>query len=195
MLLHGIGSSGDDLIGLADVWGEAFPQTAFHSPHAPYPFDDAPFGYQWYSRRTDQKRVSGLYGVEETVNVYVDALLAEYNVPPSRCVLVGFSQGSIVSLHVAPRRHVALGGVVGFSGRFATAETLHHELANRTPICLIHGADDKVLPSNGSVEGATLLSELAIPNELHVLPGLGHAIDARGMEKATQFVRGILSES
>ena len=195
VLLHGIGASGDDLIGLADAWADALPHTVFHSPNAPLHFDDAPFGYQWYSRRTDQSRVSGLYEVEGTVNAYVDDLLARYELAPARCVLVGFSQGSIVSLHVAPRRKEALGGVVSFSGRMVTADTLREELANRTPICLVHGAEDPVLPSEGTVEGAATLSELDVPHELHILPGLGHAIDARGLEKASQFIQGVLEGS
>jgi len=192
VLLHGIGASGDDLIGLADAWADALPHTAFHSPNAPHHFDDAPFGYQWYSRRTDQLRAQGLHEVEGTVNAYVDDLLAQHELTPVRCVLVGFSQGSIVSLHVAPRRKTALGGVVSFSGRMVTADTLREELANRTPICLIHGAEDPVLPSEGSVEGAAVLAELGVPHELHVLPGLRHAIDERGLEKATQFIHRVL---
>ena len=192
VLLHGIGSSGDDLIGLADSWTGSFSHTAFYAPHAPHPFEDAPFGYQWYSRRAEHLRVESLYQVEALVDDYIDELLAEHQVEPSRCILVGFSQGTIVALHVAPRRSVALGGVIGFSGLMVAADGLRDELGNKSPICLIHGAADPVLPSQGSEAAGRLFDELGVPNEVHILPGLAHAIDQRGIELATRFMRRVL---
>ena len=194
VLLHGRGSSGDDLIGLADFWADTLPNTAFHSPHGPQQFEDAPSGYQWYSRRPDQPRGESMREVTGTVNAFIDGLLAQYKLDPARCALVGFSQGTMLSLHLAPRRQVALGGMVGFSGVMFTGDTLKEELANKTPICLINGAEDPLTAGERTESIAALLNELEVPNEVHLLPGLGHSIDSRGLEYATQFLQGILGQ-
>jgi phospholipase/carboxylesterase len=193
VLLHGVGSNGADLIGLADVLAERFPDTVFHSPNAPNPYDGAHFGYQWYSRGTSEARIEGLRLVESAVNGFLEELLALYHLPATKCILVGFSQGSMVSLHVAPRRSTRLGGIVAFSGTIATADSLKNEIASKTPICLIHGDSDSVIPSERSESAAKLLTELGVPNEVHILRGLGHSIDRRGLDHATRFMQEVLA--
>lgn len=195
VMLHGLGSNGDDLISLADMWADALPNTAFHSPNAPHAFDQASFGFQWYSRQTEETRRNGVREVTDTVVGYVDELLQEYGLDPSRCIQVGFSQGSIVSLHVVPRRQTPLAGLVAFSGFMATADTLPEEIANKTPIALIHGEEDATLPSSHSEDAGQVLTKLAVPNEVHILPGLGHSIDMRGIELSTRFMTSVLGVS
>ena len=68
--------------------------------------------------------------MEGPINAYVDDLLGQHGLDPSRCALVGFSQGAIVGLHVALRRRVAVGGLVAFSGLIATSDRLKGELAS-----------------------------------------------------------------
>lgn len=192
VMLHGRGSNGDDLMGLAPYLAPSLPNTAFHSPDAPYPFEDGPFGYQWYSRATPEARVEGARAVTSIVDSYVDEVVAGYGLGPDRCVLLGFSQGSIVSLHAAPRRATPLAGVVALSGAMITGDTLADELANRTPVLLVHGEDDSVLPADGSRGAADALARLGVPNEVHILPGLGHSIDQRVLELARDFIHRVL---
>jgi phospholipase/carboxylesterase len=195
VMLHGLGSNGDDLISLADMWADVLPNTAFHAPNAPHPFDYASSGFQWYSRQTEESRRDGVRAVTDTVTDYVDELLDQYGLEPTRCVQVGFSQGSIVSLHVVPRRQRPLAGLVAFSGFMATADTLHDEIANKTPITLIHGEEDATLPSSHSEDAGQVLTKLEVPNEVHILPGLGHSIDMRGIELSTRFMTNIFGAS
>ena len=49
VLLHGYGSDGNDLIGLAPHWAKILPDSEFLSPHAPFPCEMGPFGHQWFS--------------------------------------------------------------------------------------------------------------------------------------------------
>lgn len=191
-MLHGIGADGSDLIGLADVFARDLPDTAFFSPDAPHPFAEAPFGRQWYSRGTPQARVEGVRAVAPVVDAYVDELARQHGLPPGRCVLLGFSQGAIVSLHAAPRRQVPLAGVVALSGALVTGDTLAAEAANKAPILLVHGAADRVLPASGSQLAAAALEGIGVPAELHVLPDLGHAIDERVLRLAAAFMQRVL---
>ena len=191
-MLHGIGASGDDLFPLAGVFAEALPDTAFHAPDAPSPFSDAPFGRQWYERNSAGGRADGVRRVEPIVDAFIDETLEAYRLDASRCVLMGFSQGSIVSIHTAPRRTAGLAGVVAFSGAMITGDTLEAELRSKPPFLLIHGADDPVLPSAGTEEAAARLTDAGVKASVHLLPGLAHGIDERGLALATGFMRQVL---
>ena len=192
VVLHGIGADGNDLIPLADQFAAALPDTAFHAPDAPSPFSEAPFGRQWYARNPWEARADGVRKVEPVVNAFIDELLDSYKLDPSRCVLLGFSQGSIVSIHAAPRRPAAHGGVVALSGAMLTGDTLEAELASKPPFVRVHGVDDAVLPSAETEAAAAKLTAAGVPADVHLLPGLGHGIDHRGIAIATEFMRGVL---
>ena len=191
VLLHGIGSDGNDLIGLAPYFADRLPNTAFHAPNAPERYANAGFGYQWYPR---YMLAEGDHAkrVEEAVNGFIDALLEEYDLEASRCVLAGFSQGSIVAMHVAPRRADSLAGVVAFSGGLQTGATLPKEKASSPPTLLVHGADDPVLSPEESERAAQTLNAAGVPATVHILPGLGHSIDPRGFELAIEFIKDLL---
>ena len=197
VLLHGRGSSGDDLIGLAANWADEFPNTIFHAPHGPEPAEGSPDGHQWFTfgggGGSDTRTPAERFGpATQTVNSFIDGLLDEYKLDSSRCVLVGFSQGTILSLYLAPRREVPLGGVVGFAGMLVSPETLKDELVNKTPICIVNGTEDGMIPPERIQGVAKVLTELGVPNEVHVLEGLGHSIDARSIEHATRFLHQVL---
>jgi phospholipase/carboxylesterase len=192
VLLHGRGSNGDDLIGLADVLGPSFPETAFHSPNAPV--ETGGFGFMWYPMDPPGGREQALREIEPAVNGFVDGLLESYGLPASKCVLVGFSQGTILSIHVAPRRSEQLAGVVGFSGAMFTGDTLRAELASRPPFVLIHGSDDQVLAASETEVAGRKLDEVDVPVSVHLLPGIGHTIDQRGLNIAAGFMKRVLGD-
>lgn len=190
-MLHGLGSNGDDLIMLADLLGETFPDTAFHSPNAPHPFSEAAFGFEWFSRGGGIDREEGVKAVAPTVNGYVDELLAEYGLGAGRCVLLGFSQGTITSLYAAPRRDTQLAGVIGFSGLLVARPDMENEISSKPPTLLVHGSDDAVLPAAESERAAAVLEQAGFPVQLHVLPGIGHTIDQRGLNLASGFLKEV----
>ncbi|MEX2430994.1 MAG: dienelactone hydrolase family protein [Dehalococcoidia bacterium] len=191
IMLHGIGSDGHDLISLANVLAPDLPNTAFHAPDAPEPYAGG-FGYEWFPR-AEMAGGGHAKRVEDTLNAYIDEVLAEYALDSSRCVLLGFSQGSIVAMHVAPRRAEAVAGVVAFSGSMPTAGTLLQEKVSAPPMLLIHGAEDTVLGPEESETAAKHLQEAGVPVTLHVLPGLPHSIDGRGIGLAAQFLQQVLT--
>ena len=191
-MLHGRGASGDDLIGLADAFGGELPNTVFHSPNAPNPLEPGGFAFQWYDLDSGTDRSQAVLGSEPLVNEFIDDRLGEYGIDASRCFLLGFSQGSIMSLHLAPRRASQLAGVVAFSGMMVTGDTLLKERVSSPPFVLIHGLEDQVLPSTGSESAATKLEEAGITVTVHILSGLTHGIDRRGIDIATDFMKQAL---
>ncbi len=193
VMLHGRGANGDDLIGLADFLSPALPNVAFHSPNAPNPLPEGgPASYQWYQRDPTEDRLGGLHAIEPVVNEFIDGLLEDTGLEASRCVLLGFSQGSIVSIHTAPRRSSQVAGVVAFSGAMITGDTLAKELASRPPFVLIHGTEDQVLPVGGTEAAGRAFEEVGVPVSVHLLPDLAHGIDRRGLDIAADFIRSVL---
>lgn len=190
ILLHGRGSNGDDLIGLADAMKGHFPDTAFHAPNAP--IEVGGFGYQWFEVNGLESRGPGLEGVAPTINEFIDQMLEQYKLPASKCALIGFSQGTITSIHVAPRRADQLAGVVGFSGAMFTGSTLAEQLRSKPPFILIHGDGDLVLDSRETELATKKFEEVGVPVTTHILPGVQHTINQEGLVLAVGFLERVL---
>ncbi|MSO55129.1 MAG: phospholipase [Rhodospirillales bacterium] len=193
VFLHGVGADGNDLIGLAPHFQNVLPNALFLSPHAPSPFEMAAQGRQWFSIRAvmEGKNEARLAGVQEagpTLDAYLDAQLAEHRLAPSRLVLIGFSQGTMMALHVAPRRKDAIGAIIGYSGLLAGPDQLASQTRSRPPVLLVHGDADEVLPIAALPEAQDSLRAAGIEVESHVRPGLGHGIDDVAIEFGLEFL-------
>lgn len=206
VLLHGYGSNGDDLIGLAPYFSQALPDAAFYSPHAPEPWEGGMFGgRQWFSLagydpeafRRNPETMAGLERSffdgatrsAEALNTFMDRILSEHGIAARQLALIGFSQGTMMALHTAPRRADALGGVVGFSGAIVSGDRLAGEAKSRPPFLLVHGDADPVVPVEALDEVQKALQSARIPFQSHVVPDLQHGIDPTGAALAAQFLR------
>ena len=138
ILLHGLGADGADLIGLAPHWGDILPDAAFVAPNAPFPCDMAPMGYQWFSvqNQSAEGRLAAAQAVAPALDAFIDDEVAKAGVGAENMALVGFSQGTMMSLYVAPRRGAEMAAVVGYSGRLLAPELLAEEAASKPPIML-----------------------------------------------------------
>jgi phospholipase/carboxylesterase len=105
LLLHGVGADGFDLIDLAPVWAEALPNTLFIAPHAPFPFQGAPFGRQWFDimDRTPARLEAGLRHAAAILGEFTRGELAQLGLGGDRLALMGFSQGAMVALFAGLR--------------------------------------------------------------------------------------------
>lgn len=187
VLLHGLGSNGDDLYGLVPLLAESFPDAHFISPNAPEPCDMAPDGYQWFSLR-DWSPASMLKGAEAAapiLNSFLDARLAKLGLKDDKLALIGFSQGTMMSLYAALRRPKPCAGVVGFSGALVGEEGI----VSRPPVCLVHGEQDMVVPFGAMAIAASILKRNGVSVETHARPNLPHSIDAEGIVAATKFLK------
>lgn len=195
ILLHGLGADGNDLFGLTDELAQALPNAAFSSPNAPFPCDMAPWGYQWFSLH-DWSEASMLEGVKQAapiLNTNIDEQKALYGLKDNQIALLGFSQGTMMSLHVALRRAVPLAGVVGFSGAMVAPQLLAQEITARTPVCLIHGMMDPVVPFMAMGMAEAALKAAGVSVETHARSLLPHSIDAEGIRAAIAFLKKALS--
>src|SRR6202045_326320 len=118
VFLHGYGADGKDLIEIGRAWQPLLPHCAFVSPHAPEPCGQAPMGRQWFplTFRDPDERWIGVNKAAPILERCLDAELARRALPPSGLALVGFSQGTMMALHVGLRRATAPAAIVGYSG-------------------------------------------------------------------------------
>ncbi len=195
VFLHGYGANGADLLGLADPLGEHLPDTLFVAPDAPESVPGAPFGYQWFpipwiDGSSEEEAERGLHAAAEDLNAFLDALMVDEDVLPEQVALVGFSQGTMISLHVAPRREDAVAGVVGFSGRLLSPELLPDATVHKLPILLVHGDQDDVVPIKYLPEAIEGLQAAGFKDVYaHVMKGTAHGIAPDGLGVALAFLR------
>jgi len=191
VLLHGYGSNGDDLIGLAPFFAQALPEAEFLSPNAPFPCEISPFGFQWFGLedRSPETKLGGVRMAAEMLDGFLDAELSRRGLRDRDLALVGFSQGTMMSLHVGPRRPSQIGGILGFSGALIAPQLLSPEMKSRPRVFLVHGTADQVVPYGALAEAKKALAEAGLAVETESRPGLVHSIDQVGAQKGVQFLR------
>ncbi|MEL7100472.1 MAG: alpha/beta fold hydrolase [Pseudomonadota bacterium] len=199
VFLHGYGANGADLLGLADPLGEHLPDTLFVAPDAPETIPGMPNGYQWFpipwiDGSSEDEAERGMNAASEDLNAFLDALMVDEDVLPEQVVLFGFSQGTMMSLHVAPRREDPVAGIVAFSGRLLRPELLADEAISRPPVLLVHGDADDVVPPQSLPEAAEALQEAGWQDVYaHIMKGTAHGIAPDGLSVALAFMRDKLS--
>jgi|SRR5262249_12181692 len=200
VFLHGYGADGNDLIEIGRAWQQYLPDTAFVSPHAPEPCVGAPMGRQWFALtfRDPDERWNGVNAAAPILNRFLDAELERRKLPASALALVGFSQGTMMALHVGLRRAAAPAAIVGYSGLFvlpnnAAPDVVAAEIKARPPILLVHGDGDELIPVQALFHATQALAALEIPAEWHISSGIGHGIDAEGLRHGGEFLARMLN--
>ena len=193
ILLHGYGSNGEDLISLAPYWRDSLPDTAFVAPNAPEICPGAPGGYQWWGITSLEPtaRASGAARAAPVLADFIDRELARAGLTETDLALVGFSQGTMMALHVGPARPTTLAGVVGYSGMLADPALLK-SARTRPPILLVHGDADPMIPITAFHHAETALAAGNFPVESHMSPGLAHSIDLHGLQLGGAFLKRVL---
>ena len=189
ILAHGYGSNGEDLISLAPYWRQTLPDAVFVAPNAPEPCPGAPGGYQWWPVwNTD--RTAGVRSAAPVLDAFIDAELARYGLNDDRLALVGFSQGTMLALHVALRRERSMAGVVGYSGMLIDAD--ESEIRSRPPVLLVHGDADPMVPIAAFYYAEAALRKLGVEVTSHVSRGVAHSIDMDGLKLGEAFLASVL---
>ena len=195
ILLHGLGADGRDLLGLAPMFARGLPDAVFVSPDAPYPCDMAPMGRQWFSLQswTPDAILRGVQNATPILQQFIAEQMKKYNVSASKTALVGFSQGTMMSLYAGPRFPEKLAGVVGYSGALVTEDSTDWNALHKIPLCLIHGDFDMVVPVTAYHHAQQVLNAAGFPLSGGITRGLMHSIDERGISDALAFLQKILA--
>ena len=218
IMLHGLSSSGDKMISLAEELSPFLPGAVFYAPNAPYAYDaindpknERPpdfnnLGhYQWYSRISEKTRQKGLIEIKEPIDAFIKECVEENSLTFADCAIIGFSQGCITALNVIPRLNYQIGALVAHSGYLFSPDSLVQrkiqrsqffaELQNATPTCGIHGIEDHAQPWQVMHEAMLIYDEAKIPSEFHLIGGLGHAIGERSITIMAGFLANHLGSA
>lgn len=191
VFVHGYGANGDDLIGLASYFQKAMPTAAFVSPNAPERVPGQPFGFQWFgiTRLDPQLMAAGADSAAPILDDFIDQELEKLGLDGTRLALIGFSQGTMMSLHVGLRRKVQPAAILGYSGALIAPERLAAEMTVRPPIALIHGDSDPMVPVMRLQEAVSAIGATGLPVRWHVSRGVGHSIDPEGLHLGVAFLK------
>lgn len=194
VLLHGYGSNGEDLISLARMIQPVLPNAAFVAPNAPSRIPHMAAAYQWWPIETFSiaERAAGAAAAAPALDAFLTAELEAAGLTGDRLLLVGFSQGTMMALHVGLRRTETVAGIVGISGMLVAPDQLAADIRCRPPVLLIHGTEDDVVPFRSMDLASTVLTAAGVLVETHVSPGLGHSVGEDGLEAAAAFVQTVI---
>lgn len=196
VLLHGYGANGEDLIGLEPHIRRAAPNAVIASPNAPHEAPGAPpGGRMWFpiTRIDPSEMARGCAEATPHIDAYLDRMLAEHDIPANRLMLIGFSQGGMLTLHVGPRRAEQPAGLVGLSCVLCEGEKLQSEAKHRAPVLLVHGQEDQVVPVNSIYLSMQGLAAAGFAPLASIEPGLPHGIGNHGLQLTLEFVHKSLA--
>ncbi len=195
VFLHGYGADGNDLIEIGRAWQPLLPDAAFVSPHAPEPCGLAPVGRQWFALtfRDPNERWIGVRQARPTLERFIAGELRRLELAPSALALVGFSQGTMMALHVGLRSAAPPAAIVGYSGLLVAPpdgdlDAFAAEISARPPVLLVHGEDDDLIPAQALFQAAQGLAALDVPVQWHLSAGIGHGIDPEGLRHGGEFL-------
>lgn len=191
VLLHGLGSDGHDLIGLVPSMKNDLPKCHFFAPHGVEAYDQAPYGRQWFSLQDQTPQVMQQL-LENNIAPLVEIIKQkqkELCLTNEDTIIMGFSQGAMMGLYLTLIQEAPFLCMIGFAGLLL----IPSQCVNKTtPVCLIHGELDQVIPVEAMDHTIQYLAKYHIPYDGYRLPGLAHSIDDRGLGHAINFIKKVI---
>ncbi|MEP2935548.1 MAG: alpha/beta hydrolase-fold protein [Gilvibacter sp.] len=178
IMLHGYGSDENDLFSFAsELPAEYF----IVSAKAPYRMQ--PYGNAWYAIHFDSNDgkfndTEQAIASRELVSTFIDQVKASYPVDANRVVLLGFSQGTILSLATAlsyPEKVQYVVGLSGYLSKDMLLEGYKQRDFSRLDIYMSHGSVDQVIPVQWARDSQPKLKELGISVNFSEYP-VGHGV-------------------
>jgi phospholipase/carboxylesterase len=199
ILFHGYGSDGENLIELGEYWGRELPQVEFVSPHAPQVCEQGGAGYQWFSLLdwSLEAMAQGAHKAGPWLEAFIEEELKKRDLTYGDLVLMGFSQGAMMALHMGMTLCLSgrvCAGIMGYSGVFVDAVENFPPQFIYPPILLVHGDEDSVVEVEYGHEAARSLKRIAPLVELFISQGGGHSIDAHGLALGAKFLKSTFKQ-
>ena len=192
---HGYGANGQDLIGLALNWQQDMPTISYFSPDAPFKSPGMPGGFQWWDIAgfSEAEQEAGVTMAGPILNTFIDQTLDDAGLQEEDLALVGFSQGTMLSLFVGLQRARPLAGIVGYSGAVAAPELLSRSIQSRPPVLLVHGDVDHMIPPTAMTASERFLKQNDVDVQTHLSQGMGHGIAPDGINLGRDFLMKVFN--
>jgi phospholipase/carboxylesterase len=193
VMLHGYGSNKDDLINLSPDLSKFLPSALFISPDAPFDFEGMPNSEakQWFSLldRSKNTLINEIKMAEKRIVDFIFAQLNKYNLSEDDLCLLGFSQGTMLSLYLIMQSLVKPKLVIGYSGRLFGNNWQCKEGDKKTKVMLIHGKEDDIVPVEDMLSTVEELKKYGFDTNHFISRHLAHGIDDEGINLGGNFLK------
>lgn len=202
ILFHGFGADAYDLVPISNIYQGPtwlFPQGPLEIPIVP-----GYSGRAWFEvdiellqRAIREKRfdeVSKAFPPElKEAREIAEDLLIQLDLPRSKLILGGFSQGAVLALELALHGVNPCTALLIFSGTIVNEEKWRHlaPLHAHTRFFQSHGFEDPLLPMEKAKALCTLLTDCGLKGELHPFHG-GHEIPQSILIQTNTFLTHLL---
>ena len=105
---------------------------------------------------------------------------------------MGFSQGGMVTFEVGNQLSEKIGGLIILSGRIMKEEPIKNSILKKTPIFILHGELDEVIPIQSYYKSIEILNTNKCNFEAHAIPSDGHNISPEAITLLQNFIKKIL---
>tara|TARA_B110000483_G_C18173596_1_gene534178 strand:- start:1122 stop:1835 length:714 start_codon:yes stop_codon:yes gene_type:complete len=144
--LHGVGSNKDDLFSFANELSSNFIVVSAQAPNEYY------MGFAWYNLQVSNdgywSDIPQAKASVEKIDQFIEYAINQYSTEP-KVILMGFSQGAIMSIATALKYPEKIKAVVAMSGYYngdIVAVDPNNLLAKKIPFFAVHGIQDDVIP-------------------------------------------------
>jgi phospholipase/carboxylesterase len=177
-LFHGYGSNEEDLFSFSP---ELPPELCVISVRAPYPMP--PYGYAWYAINFDANfgKWSDVEQAKESVGKmvsFIQEAIEAYHLDATNISLLGFSQGTVLSLAIALSYPDMVHNVIGLSGYIdekTLVESYEKKKHSHLKMYISHGKADPVIPFSWAQRTPPILEKLGIDYTFEEFPS-GHGV-------------------
>ena len=189
LMFHGVGSNPRSMRPLAAYLQQHNPGWAISLIEGPHPSPLNPKGFHWFDITgiTEDNRMARVLEALPVFDRQIRNEAQAIDVPLDKVILVGFSQGTIMSLEWFKQSQDSVAGIVAIAGRFA-------ELPGQPPACpdpvlIIHGEEDQISDPCHARQSYDTLTGLGINTELKLLPDTPHRVTETIYPLVESFIR------
>jgi len=191
ILCHGYGGGGQDISALAINWQRFLPDVIFLCPNAPEVCAVNPLGYQWFDLTSEKEEVilEKSLIAEEKLNIFLDQVSDNLQLESSNLALVGFSQGSMISIQIGLKRKKQINCLIGYSGKVINQKHLSKNINSKPKIFLMHGENDTIVPPTHLLEAKEYLKKCGIKVKTKMFKNCEHRIPVEGSSLGLGFLK------
>jgi phospholipase/carboxylesterase len=191
-----VGADAASFADLGRTLARGLPRADFLVVDGFHPWDGGGSGRQWFSLRgvTDANRGQRIRDAGVEVSEYLDDELGRRHLGGERLVLVGFSQGAMMTGYLTVHRTPRPAAAVMLSGRVAM-DDVPTKAESPTPLLWAHGDADGVIPVSAVEPGTRVLQTWGAQVTTRIYPGMGHQVSPQELTEVEDFLRGVLPKA
>ncbi|AEA80988.1 phospholipase/carboxylesterase family protein [Candidatus Pelagibacter sp. IMCC9063] len=191
ILSHGYGADCNDLLSIGEYWQKSLPDFCFIAPNAPTPCQINPSGFEWFDlmQTSQEKIIEEFQSSLQLLDLFINTQLKEQGLEKKDLYLMGFSQGTMMSLQLALSYKDPIAGILGYSGKVYDFNFLEKNILSQCPILLLHGNTDTVITLEEMYASYEFLKKKSLDIKYKVFENCGHSITPEGLSVGLEFLK------